>query len=166
MATRRIGGGMSFAGGLATVGRFPMIASSGANSDLEDSPLGYATGVISSAEILALNTTPKELVPAPGAGKVLTYRGGLFIQDYGIATYANGAVLIVKQENASGVAVSDSIAASLLTTAADRIHSSIPIAGVALVANKALVLTTATAFITGDGVLRFKVFFAIHETGL
>lgn len=48
---------------------------------------------ISSAEILDLNTTPKELIPAPGAGKVIQVLSILSNYTYGTVTYATATDL-------------------------------------------------------------------------
>jgi len=48
---------------------------------------GVAEGTISSAEILALNATPKELIAAPGAGKVIIVDDMEFFMNYGSAAY-------------------------------------------------------------------------------
>lgn len=45
------------------------------------------SGTISSAEILALNATPKELIPAPGAGYAIVVDEIQMMLDYGSATY-------------------------------------------------------------------------------
>lgn len=49
------------------------------------------SGTISSAEILALNATPKELIAAPGAGKLIVIDEVELFLDYGSAQYAAGA---------------------------------------------------------------------------
>lgn len=153
------GGGQSW-NAAPIVNSIPKVSSG--TDDMEDSHLRTVEVALTSAQILALNATPVELVAAPGAGKVLHYLGATFIHDYGGTQYANGAVLIVKQ---GSVAVSADVLAATLTAAADVITSNIPITGVAT-ANTALTLTTATAFITGTGVLRVKVVYAIWDTGL
>lgn len=48
---------------------------------------GVAEGTISSAEILALHTTPKELIAAPGAGKIVIIDDIEMLLDYGSAAY-------------------------------------------------------------------------------
>ena len=50
-----------------------------------------ASGTISSAEILALNATPKELIAAPGAGKLIVIDEVELFLDYGAAQYAADA---------------------------------------------------------------------------
>ena len=48
-----------------------------------------ATVSVSSAEILALNTTPKQLIAAPGAGKYIQVLWGHIYLDYGGTAYTN-----------------------------------------------------------------------------
>lgn len=49
---------------------------------------------ISSAQLLAINTTPIELVAAPGAGKVISPRNIVFNYTYGTTTYVTTAVAV------------------------------------------------------------------------
>ncbi|UCF48291.1 MAG: hypothetical protein JSU89_14165, partial [Myxococcales bacterium] len=50
--------------------------------ELPEQSIQYAEVEVTSAEILALNSTPKTLVPAPGAGKVLEFISAILILDY------------------------------------------------------------------------------------
>ncbi len=64
--------------------------------DTEDETTGTQTKTVnvSSAEILALHTTPKELIPAPGAGKVIVVSSAVFSLDAG-TQYAGGSTVDV-----------------------------------------------------------------------
>jgi len=53
----------------------------------EIAPIRYKNVRITSAEILALNATPKELVAAPGAGRAIEFVSAALFLDYGAATY-------------------------------------------------------------------------------
>ena len=135
-------------------------------SDFENSPYASIEVALTTAQVLALDATPVELIPAPGAGKVIQLLGGVVILDYAGVQYANGAVLVLKYTNGSGAAASDNVAAASVTTAADRMTTIIPVLNVVPVANAAIVLTTASAFDTGTSPLRIKLMYAIHTTGL
>lgn len=49
---------------------------------------------LSSAQIKALNSTPLQIVPAPGAGKYIQFISGALDYTYGTATYVSNAIII------------------------------------------------------------------------
>ena len=126
---------------------------------------------ISSAEILALYTTPKELVAAPGAGNVLELVSLLLAYDWGTAAYTIGTAgnLQVKYTDGSGAAASTTRAATgFLDAVADTLSLMDKLeASTVAVTNAALVLTLATANPTaGDSPIHAKVAYRVHATGL
>ena len=109
---------------------------------------------VSSADILALNATPKTLVAAPGAGKVIVVRGITLKMVTTATAYANGGALEFRYTDGSGAKVTADIAAAVVTAGAGTSYTSV--AGVTTsltnVANAAIVMDNATAaFITGTG---------------
>jgi hypothetical protein len=75
--------------------------------------------VLTSAEVLALNATPLELVPAPGAGKaikVIDACGG--VESYNSAAYATNVTLNIITDTADQAQNSSAV---LLTSTANRI---------------------------------------------
>jgi hypothetical protein len=131
----------------------------------------YAEVEISSSEILALYTTPKTLVAAPGAGKVLEFISLLLAYSYGTVAYTIGTAtnLQVKYTNASGVAVSTVQAVTgFIDQATDQLRALDKLeASVTPVANAPLVLTLAGANVTaGNGTIHAKVAYRVHATGL
>lgn len=164
MATKVVGGGVSFSGGLATRGAHPRISVGGGVTDFEDGPLRSLEGTIPTASVLTLNSAPVELVPAPGAGKVLQFLGLILILDYSGVAYANGGAVAVQS---GAVIISGTIAATFINGTADGVKQMVPITDVVLAPNTALTLKAATAdFITGTSPLRYKIFYAVHDTGL
>jgi hypothetical protein len=142
-----------------------------ASGDLAVSTVQYAEVEIPSAEILALFTTPKALVAAPGAGKVLEFISLLLAYDYGTVAYTIGAAtnLQVKYTDAAGAAVSTTQAVTgFIDQATDQLRALDKLeASVTPVANAALVLTLAGANVTGgDGTIHAKVAYRVHATGL
>jgi hypothetical protein len=138
---------------------------------LDESTIQYATVEISSAEILALFTTPKTLVAAPGAGKVLDFISLLLAYDYGTVVYTIGTAtnLQVKYTDAAGAAVSTTQAVTgMLDQATDQLRALDKLeASVTPVVNAALVLTLAVANVTlGDGMIHAKVAYRVNPTGL
>lgn len=109
---------------------------------------------ISSAEILALSVTPKTLIPAPGASKIVIVESIALQMTTTATQYANGGALEFRLTNGSGSKVSADIAAAVVTAAAGTSYTSV--AGVTTsltgVANTPVVVINATApFITGTG---------------
>ena len=135
----------------------------------------YAEIAVSSAELLAINATPKTLVAAPGAGYVTEFCSAMLILDYVSAAYANNGLLGIYETDASGALVSGTTTlASFLGKTADTIVKLNPeteaapsLVGQEYLENKALVLTQATGeSITGDSPIRVKIAYRIHATGL
>ena len=138
---------------------------------LDESTVQYAEVEITSAEILALFTTPKQMVATPGAGKVLEFISLLLAYDYNATVYTIGAAtdLQVKYTDETGEAVSTTHAVTgLLDQATDQLRSLDKLeASVTPVANAALVLTLAGANPTlGDSPIHAKVAYRVHATGL
>ena len=130
---------------------------------------------VTSLEILDIFTIPKELVPAPGAGYVNEFVSALLILDYNSAAYATNGILGVYETNAAGALLSGTTTlASFLAKTADTMvllqpaqEASPSLVGQVHLANKALVLTQATAAsITGDSPVRVKLNYRRWATGL
>jgi len=139
------------------------------NAYLKGTNIDYAEIAITSAELLALNATPKTLVAAPGTGYVTEFISALLILDYVSAAYANNGILGVYETNAAGPVQSDTVALAdfLAKTADTMVVLQALSADTTMLANKALVLTMATGeSITGDSPVRVKVAYRIHATGL
>ena len=121
---------------------------------------------ITSAELLALRASPKELVPAPGAGIVLQFMGAVAFLDYGSATYTANGNLTINYTDNSGTAVSDSVAAANLFHQVDDCIEEFAIlsAETELTANAALVLVEAGGeATTGDSPMTIKIFYRILD---
>jgi hypothetical protein len=110
--------------------------------------------VISSAEILALHTTPKTLIAAPGAGKALVQERSVFFLDYHSAAYAAiaaGDDLTIRYTDGSGATVGTLETTGFLDQTADTYALLIPAAGsLILPANAPLVASLAGAVTTGN----------------
>jgi hypothetical protein len=125
---------------------------------------GIATGdvTVSSAELLALNATPKTLVAAPGAGKALILVDQQFFLDYASAAYAGiaaGEDLATKYTNAAGIILAQIEATGLLDQTTDQFRHVYPLADAQKTPaeNAALVLHMLTGeVITGNSPLRVR----------
>ena len=138
------------------------------SAKLDESTIQYAEVAISNAEVLLLNSAPKELVAAPGAGKVLEFLSAVLINDHGGTDFAANGNLTI-QTGTTGTAQSDTVAeGDFLFASADAIRCVQALsADVQMDANESLVLACATGEpTTGDGVLRAKVAYRVHTTGL
>lgn len=132
----------------------------------------YAEVTLTAAEVKALNATPKVLVAAPGAGKVLEFVSATAILDYNSAAYAGvGATedLAIRFTDGSGAIVSTTLEVTgFLDQTSDQLRTHKAIStDLTPVANAALVLHMLNGEITtGDSPVRYKVNYRIHNTGL
>jgi len=120
---------------------------------------------ISSAEILALYTTPKELVAAPGTNMVLQFVSAVAFLDFNATAYTTRGIVTVKTGTAL-TAVSDPCAAAALVQQADDCYEEINKLSteVELEPNESLVLTCDTGNpIAGDSPLRIKTMYRILD---
>lgn len=118
---------------------------------------------LTSAQILALNSTPVTLIAAPGASKIIIVEDILFEMTRTSTQYANGGALEFRYTDGSGAKVSADIASSVVTGAAGTVYNYVGgvIASFTPVVNAAVVIDNATAaFITGTGTAR--VFLRYH----
>lgn len=121
--------------------------------------------LLSSAEILALYTTSKEIVPAV-AGQVIEFVSAVLLLEYASAAYAtNGDITF--QTGTTGTALSDTVAlADFLAATADaaRVVQALS-ADTQLDPGESLVLACATGNpATGDSPVRAIVYYREHVT--
>lgn len=133
----------------------------------------YATVTASSAQLLAINATPKTVVPAPGAGYTTIIHKALLVLNYNSAAYANNGILGLYETNASGTLLTGTLTlASFLAQTADTIKELHPTAasattGITRLDNKAVVLTQATGeSITGNSPVDVHCWYSIVPHGL
>lgn len=142
------------------------------HSVLSEKVENSVTVTVPTAEVLALNATPKQLVAAPGAGKAIIVTGVQFMLNYNSAAYngiAAGEDLAVRYTNGSGTIVAHCEATGFLDAVADAYRFSFAannasgsISEVTPVANAAIVLHMLTGEIaTGNSDLIVKVFYRI-----
>ncbi len=144
-------------------------------SRLHETGLRYQEVDITSAEIKTLRATPKQLVPAAGAGKWLELIGCVLMYDAGGTAYtitAGGDDLAVRYGSTVGPkASSDGDTAGLLDQAVDvvGVMRGLVVGNFTKTAteNVPLVLHNigANEFTLGNGVLRAKSVFRVHTTG-
>jgi len=144
-------------------------------SEIKNAISAVANGVeinLTAANIVAMNTTPVEVVPAPGAGYVLEFISAALIYDYDTATYTGGGDVTL--EYSGGAAVSTTVAAAnSFGAAGDKIFSMAKLnaaGGYTLPVNTGIDITNATGVFvnpgTAAGVGRLQISYRVHATGL
>lgn len=147
-------------------------------SDVEDAfvadgSVQFAEVAITSPEILALRATPKTLVAAPGAGKIVDFLKMVLILDATATAYVeSSANLGVRYGSSSGAKASDDIEATgFIDQTGDTMTTARPKAD-AIVAkasceNQPLVLHNLGAgeYTTGTGTMRAKVWYSVVPSG-
>jgi hypothetical protein len=143
-----------------------------AAGDSDAVPLLQADVIVSSAELLALNATPKELVAAPGAGYALILDSAILFLDYATTDYAGiaaGEDLTIKYTDASGAVQATIETTGFLDASADatRWVRQVTTAAFTPADNAALVLHLLVGeIITGDSPLKVRVFYKVIPTAL
>jgi hypothetical protein len=128
---------------------------------------------VTSAELLALRATPKTIVAAKGAGKMIVFHSAIVLADNGTAYVVGTNDLAFRYNNTTGDVVSQTIdTAGLLDSTSDIVSFVGPVATdtkspKADVENTPLVLhnTGAGELTTGTGVVRVKCWYSIVTTG-
>lgn len=120
--------------------------------------------LVTSTEVLALNTTAIEVVDAPGAGKYLMFLGAVVFLDYNSAAYVDdaGEDLVFTYTDKTGAEISHTLDGSLFDGTADAIVYAYPLNAAASVlesaVNAPICLFCKTGnWITGDSPLKVRV---------
>jgi len=148
------------------------VAQSGTVIVTQDSSLQSATVTVTTAEVKALNATPKELLPAPGAGYANVVDSAVLHLDYNSAAYAGiaaGEDLEIRYTNGSGQLVATIETTGFLDQTADQVRFVQPGSATYItpVANAAIVLDLASGeIITGDSPLKVKIYYRVIPTAL
>lgn len=120
---------------------------------------------LSSAEILALNTTPKTLIAAPGAGKIIQPIIYLWVYTYGTVTYAtntNADVYYTGSLVLTGTTILNRTASTIQRQGTASVTAASFLVASQDITNKALMLNVQTGDPTaGDGTLAVHVSYLI-----
>lgn len=139
--------------------------------------INYVTVSLTNAEIKALRATPKTLVAAPGAGKVLEFVSAVLLLDYGGTNVFTETAdnLAIRFNNTTGVIVSEAIETTgFIDQSADTATNAIPkvdaIAAKSGCENLPLVLhNTGDGEIAGNAannnLMRVKIAYRVWQTG-
>jgi hypothetical protein len=137
------------------------------------SDLRWADVALTNADIKALRATPKTLVPAPGAGKVIEFLSAMLMLKAGTNVLTEStANLVVRYKDGTGTQVSQSIETTgFIDQAADQITYGVqkldPITARTACENQPLVLhNLGAAEIAGnaanDATMKVKVGYRVH----
>jgi hypothetical protein len=116
---------------------------------------------VSSAEILALHTTPKIIIPSPGVNKMISVQGCLVVNKTGATAYTGGAAGLKIHNTVTDVAGIDSQLHSVQESLSGHIPISLPIEFAD--ANYPLRLVSGSAYASGDRDAEIYVFYKIIE---
>jgi hypothetical protein len=121
---------------------------------------------ITTAEVLALNATAVNVVPAPGAGKYLMFMGAIVFLDYNSAAYADdaGEDLVFKYTDKDGASISHTLDGSLFDGTADAVVYAYPLNAAASVLEAAVnapicICLESGEWLTGDSPLKVRTFY-------
>lgn len=144
------------------------------SAKLDEGLVRLASVDITNAQMLALRSAPQTLVAAPGAGKVIELIYAVICFDYTAAYTETDDNLLIRFENGSGAAVSETIETTgFLDATADTIMPVVKATSAAIAKtaceNKALVLHNAGGDEFGGGnagnVVRVRVAYRVLPTG-
>lgn len=152
---------------IATKATAPVVSAS-----LDPTTIQYATVALSNADLLALFATPKVVVAAQGSNTLIEFVSAVleYVKSTAFTIGSAGNVTINYKADASGAAVSVARAATgFFDQSSSQISAIKPITtniDVTLLKNQPLVLTVATADMTGGslstGIL--KIAYRVHST--
>lgn len=122
------------------------------------------------AEILALYTTPKELVAVPGTKYVHEFLSAVLILDWVTPDYTTNGDLTINETDGSGTTLSDTVAkADFVQASGDKMRTMQVLSATAavLLPGKSLALCCASGNpAAGNSVIRVKLTYRTHPTGL
>lgn len=126
------------------------------------------TRVLTASDIAAMMTSPFELIPAPGANKVIICTQGSFQMIYGGTPFTGGGTIRYFYGGTSNDAVTgfaSTVVTASANTAAKGNSGSVNPANLANTANKSVTITNDTsAFAGGNSKAIVKIWYMIIDT--
>lgn len=137
------------------------------NMDVATDLMVHKTVAISSANILAMNGAPVELIAAPAAGKNLVIHKVMFTMDTTATQYANGGVVVFQLGNTAagaGTETTAQIAAAVVNAAgpATSYTTVIPVSYTGLAATGLFISNETAAFATGTGTATVDIWYSVQ----
>jgi hypothetical protein len=156
--------------GNGTVGTAQLADGAGTMAKLDEQIVKYVDVTITSAQLLALNATPKQIVAAPGSGKAVVPIGAILYKPSGTAYagIATGEDISFKYTNGSGAEVMQAEATGFLDQATAQTRYAFPVStNITPVANAAIVAHMLVGeIITGDSDLLIRFYYRVIPTTL
>jgi hypothetical protein len=125
---------------------------------------------LTAAQLIAMKTTPQNIIPAPGAGKVLVIDAILFQFKNGGTVFTGGGAISFVYHGTAVTPHTGTVAASVLTTNAPDVQYLGPNTSAAVdlqsAINLGLDITNATAvFAAGNGTALVTVWYSVVTLG-
>ena len=143
------------------------------SSKLDATVLQYLTVPMTAAQFNGMYAAPFEIIPAPGADKLIVVDEAMLVVDYGGAAFAAGGVAGLQYgttANGAGPGASETFAAAVAQWAADstlRLDGRAPSAAAANTVNKSICMSNLTAaFTTGSSAVDVHIWYKIITAGL
>ena len=128
---------------------------------------------ITPANIVAMYTTPVEVLPAPGAGKVIEVLSAVLVYDFLTAAYTGGGVVTLAYGSSGATITANIAAANAFAASGDKVYPLgvlVAAGGFSMPVNTPVVITNASGVFvnpgTAAGVGRLHIVYRIHTTGL
>ena len=130
---------------------------------LKRSVVSYRDFKLTSTQLDALNATPIELIPAPGADKAVVVEGVFTKIDAGATAFESGtATLKFCYTNGSGDETATAVPNARVESGTDTYYHSIP-AAVIPVVNAKVVAAIGTDISAGDGTIYGRIFYRVVD---
>lgn len=137
---------------------------------IDFSPVQEARQTLSSAQILALNTTAPQVIPGHGSNSIIEIVGGTLIYVAGATPYTIGAGddLILRYTDRNGVIASEDIETTgFISSASNQFIKIMPLKNVLMTLNAPIVIHCRTADPTaGNGTMQIRLLYRVHFSGL
>lgn len=117
---------------------------------------------LTSAQILALFSTPITLIPAPGANKYISIDEILAKNTFNSVAYTGANALEVRYTDGSGQKLTGDLASAFIDAAATRVDKAVGAATAVAVANAAVVAAVPTANpAAGNGTITLDILYRV-----
>ena len=135
-------------------------------SEIKNAIDGAANGIevsLTAAQIIAMNGAPIEIL-AGVSGVAYEVTDFTTVFDYGTTQFTGGGAIVI--EDSALTDRSGTLAAAVVQAAADSVTKVDGNAGTLLVGSGLYITNDTAAFAAGDGVIRIKLNYRTHVTGL